>query len=306
MAKQNTALLLSRYIWLIDTISSAGYITRDEIDRRCSRSALSEGESEIPERTFHRYKDAIQELFQIEIAYSKTKGYYIENTGDIQKNELRKWLVSTFSVNNLINEGLNLRKYIGFEPIPSGQQYLTTILEAIRDRVKLRVKHQGFFKDEPHCFTIAPYCLKVFKQRWYVLATSEYPDGRLLVYGLDRILEIERTDDSYTIPDDFSVDEYFGSYYGVAAPLGAKPELVRLKIDASQVKYFRSLPLHSSQREIETTEEYSIFEFFLVPTYELIKEIFANGQHIEVLSPQSLRNEILDRLMGMCKKYGIG
>jgi predicted DNA-binding transcriptional regulator YafY len=168
------------------------------------------------------------------------------------------------------------------------------------------VKHQGFFKDEQRCFTIAPYCLKVFKQRWYVLAASEYPDGRLLVYGLDRILEIERTDDSYSIPDDFSVDEYFGSYYGVAAPLGAKPELVRLKIDASQVKYFRSLPLHSSQREIETTEEYSIFEFFLVPTYELMKEIFANGQHIEVLSPQSLRNEILDRLMGMCNRYGVG
>ena len=37
MAKQNTALLLSRYIWLIDTISSAGYITRDEIDIRWSR-----------------------------------------------------------------------------------------------------------------------------------------------------------------------------------------------------------------------------------------------------------------------------
>lgn len=136
------------------------------------------------------------------------------------------------------------------------------------------------------------------------MASSEYPDGRLLVYGLDRILEIERTDDSYTIPDDFSVDEYFGSYFGVATPLGAKLELVRLKIDASQVKYFRSLPLHHSQREIEITDEYSIFEFFLVPTYELMKEIFANGQHIEVLSPQSLRNEISDRLMGMCNKYG--
>lgn len=49
MLKQNIALLLNRYIWLIDTINSASYITREEIDRRWSRSLLSEGETTIPE-----------------------------------------------------------------------------------------------------------------------------------------------------------------------------------------------------------------------------------------------------------------
>jgi hypothetical protein len=120
MPKQNTALLLSRYIWLIDTIYSAGSISREEIDRRWCRSLLSEGEMAIPERTFHRYRDAIAELFQIDIAFSKSRGYYIENTTDFQRNDLRKWLISTFAVNNLINEGVHLRKHIGFEPMPSG------------------------------------------------------------------------------------------------------------------------------------------------------------------------------------------
>ncbi len=76
MPKQNTALLLSRYIWLIDTINSAGYITREEIDRRWSRSLLSEGETTIPERTFHRWRIAIEELFQISIEYDKWRGYH--------------------------------------------------------------------------------------------------------------------------------------------------------------------------------------------------------------------------------------
>ena len=89
MPKQNTALLLSRYIWLIDTIYSAGHITREEINRRWCRSLLSEGEMEISERTFHRYRDAIAELFQIDIAFSKSRGYYIENTTDFQRNDLR-------------------------------------------------------------------------------------------------------------------------------------------------------------------------------------------------------------------------
>ena len=254
MPKQNTALLLSRYIWLVDTIYSAGSISREEIDRRWCRSLLSEGEMAIPERTFHRYKDAIQELFQINIAFSKSRGYYIENTTDFQRNELRKWLISTFAVNNLINEGVHLRKHIGFESMPSGQQYLTTILEAIRDGVRLRVTHQGFSKSEAKSFTIAPYGLKVFKQRWYVLAASEYPDGRLLVYSLDRFTEVERTDISYTIPADFDVNEHFRSFYGVSCISNAQPEIVQLRIDASQVKFFRTLPLHHSQEEIETTD----------------------------------------------------
>ena len=60
MPKQNTALLLSRYIWLIDTIYSAGHITRDEIDRRWCRSLLSEDEMSIPPPHFpplaHSYR----------------------------------------------------------------------------------------------------------------------------------------------------------------------------------------------------------------------------------------------------------
>ena len=303
MPKQNTALLLSRYIWLIDTIYSAGHITREEINRRWCRSLLSEGEMEISERTFHRYRDAIAELFQIDIAFSKSRGYYIENTTDFQRNDLRKWLISTFAVNNLINEGMHLRKHIAFEAMPSGQQYLTTILEAIRERVRLRVTHQGFNKEHATTFTIAPYGLKVFKQRWYVLATSEYPDGRLLVYSLDRFSAMERTEEKYEIPEDFDIDEHFRSFYGVSSLSNAQPEIVQLRIDASQVKFFRTLPLHHSQEEIETTDTYSVFQYYLVPTFELTKEILSNGPFIEVLRPLSLREEIQSKAKKMAEMY---
>ena len=303
MPKQNTALLLSRYIWLIDTIYSAGHITREEINRRWCHSLLSEGEMEISERTFHRYRDAIAELFQIDIAFSKSRGYYIENTTDFQRNDLRKWLISTFAVNNLINEGMHLRKHIAFEAMPSGQQYLTTILEAIRERVRLRVTHQGFNKDHATTFTIAPYGLKVFKQRWYVLAASEYPDGRLLVYSLDRFSAMERTEEKYEILEDFDIDEHFRSFYGVSSLSNAQPEIVQLRIDASQVKFFRTLPLHHSQEEIETTDAYSVFQYYLVPTFELTKEILSNGPFIEVLLPLSLREEIQSKSKQMAEIY---
>ena len=302
MPKQNSAILLNKYIWLIDTIYSAGHITRDEIDRRWCRSLLSEDEMSIPPRTFHRWRIAIEELFQISIEYDKWKGYYIEDRSDIERNSMRKWLINTFAVNNLINEGQHLRQHISFEEVPSGQRFLTTILEAIRDRVTLRVTHRGFAKPEPSTFTIKPYGLKIFKQRWYVLAESEYPDHRLLVYALDRFEAMERTDETYEIPEYFDVARHFQLSYGVTG-LNSSPELVQLKVDASQVPYFRSLPLHRSQKEEETTEKFSVFSYYVVPTYELRQEILSHGANVEVLSPASLREDIAEEVKKMKKMY---
>lgn len=302
MPKQNSAILLNRYIWLIDTIYSAGSISREEIDRRWCRSLLSEGEMCIPERTFHRYKDAIQELFQIIIDYSPTKGYYIENTEAIKRDGIRRWLMSTFSVNNLINEGANLRKHISFEDIPSGQQFLSVILEAIRERTILIVSHRGFNKEKTSTFKIRPYGLKIFKQRWYVLAESEYQDHRLLVYSLDRFEKVEHTEEKYEIPKDFDIEDYFASSYGVTGVKG-KPELVKLWVDASQVNYFRTLPLHRSQSEEEISETGSVLNYYIIPTYEFRQEILSHGSHVEVLSPEHLRNEIAEEIRKMNEKY---
>lgn len=302
MPKQNSAILLNKYIWLIDTIYSAGHITRDEIDRRWCRSLLSEDEMSIPPRTFHRWRIAIEELFQISIEYDKWRGYYIEDRSDIERNSMRKWLINTFAVNNLINEGEHLRKHISFEEMPSGQRFLTTILESIRDRVALHVTHKGFNKPEPTTFMLKPYGLKVFKQRWYVLAESEYPDHRLLVYALDRFESMERTEEPYEIPEDFDVADYFRSSYGVTG-IGNERELVHLKVDASQVPYFRSLPLHRSQKEEETAKDYSIFSYYVVPTYELRQEILSHGANVEVVSPKTLREQIKEEVKKMNKLY---
>ena len=80
------ASLFNRYIWLVDTIYRAGYISREEIDRRWARSQYNDlHEPGIPDRTFHRHKEAIREIFDIEIRCDRHRGnlYYIANTGQV-------------------------------------------------------------------------------------------------------------------------------------------------------------------------------------------------------------------------------
>lgn len=302
MPKQNSSVLFNRYIWLIDLIYSAGYITREEIDRRWSRASLNfDHESMIPERTFHRYKDAIQEMFQIDIRYNKSRGYYIENTEDIQRDELRQWLIGTFAVENLIGESSELRRRILLEDIPSGQRHLTPIIEAMRDGVKIRIMYQSFHSAEPSTFILAPYCVRVFRQRWYVLGTSE-KGKELRLYGLDRILNTERTTTPFVLPPNFDAEAFFANGYGVTVD-ERKPEIVRISVDAYQANYLRSLPIHPSQEETERNNDYSVFQFFIVPTYEFIKELLSYGGTLEVLSPKWLRKEMKQEARTMNEIY---
>ena len=302
MPKQNSSVLFNRYIWLIDLIYSAGYITREEIDRRWSRASLNfDHESMIPKRTFHRYKDAIQEMFQIDIRYNKSRGYYIENTEDIQRDELRQWLIGTFAVENLIGESSELRRRILLEDIPSGQRHLTPIIEAMRDGVKIRIMYQSFHSAEPSTFILAPYCVRVFRQRWYVLGTSE-KGKELRLYGLDRILNTERTTTPFVLPENFDAEAFFANGYGVTVD-ERKPEIVRISVDAYQANYLRSLPIHPSQEETERNNDYSVFQFFIVPTYEFIKELLSYGGTLEVLSPKWLRKEMKQEALTMNEIY---
>lgn len=302
MPKQNSSILFNRYIWLIDLIYSAGYITREEIDRRWSRASLNfDHESMIPERTFHRYKDAIQEMFQIDIRYNKSRGYYIENTEDIQRDELRQWLIGTFAVENLIGESSELRRRILLEDIPSGQRHLTPIIEAMRDGVKIRIMYQSFHSAEPSTFILAPYCVRVFRQRWYVLGTSE-KGKELRLYGLDRILNTEQTTTPFVLPQNFDAEAFFANGYGVTVD-ERKPEIVRISVDAYQANYLRSLPIHPSQEETERNNDYSVFQFFIVPTYEFIKELLSYGGTLEVLSPKWLRKEMKQEARTMNEIY---
>ena len=53
--------------------------------------------------------------------------------------------------------------------------------------------------------------------------------------------------------------------------------------------YMRSLPLHLSQKELCSCNEYADFELTLRPTYDFIMELQSYGTMIEVMEPQSLR-----------------
>ena len=287
------ANLFNRYIWLVGNILSAGErgITLEEINSRWMRSQYNETGENYPERSFHRHKNAIKEMFDIDIECDKRTGRYsISNAEDIDKGGVRKWLLNTFAVNNLINESHHLKRRILFEEIPSGQKYLTTIIEAMRDGLTVMLTYQSFNKKHPHTFEVYPYCVKVFKQRWYMVAYSPWYDD-IRIYALDRVEAVDTTENRFKLPKNFDAKAYFTDAFGIIIDETYDVEHVEVKAIAGQREYLRTLPLHPSQEETEIAEDYSVFSFRLRPTFDFQQELRRYGSAVEVLSPQWLRDE---------------
>ena len=283
----STAGLINRYVWFVTTIYIRGPITLEEIQRRYE-SHFGCGE-ELSERQFHRYTDVVEELFDIEIKYSRTqRGYVIADREGIYNMGMRKWLIQTFSVNNILHESQELKNRILLEDVPSGQQHLTTIVDAMRESVALLMTYQSFWMDEPATFEVEPYCVKLFEQRWYMLGKSEGYDD-LRIYALDRIKALEPTERKFKLPKKFDAAKFFEDYYGIIISdddYDVCP--VALLADAKQSNYLRTLPLHHSQVEVERNDKYSIFEYRLCPTFDFRQKVLSMGGSIEVLAPQEL------------------
>ena len=301
MNKSSTSYLLRCYIWLVNTIA-CGPVSRRDIDSKWAKSSVNDYKTDsIPECTFHRWRNNVQLLFDVTIRCNSHGEYYIDNASDIRRTDLSTHLLQMFAVNQLLQESRELQRQILFEPVPAGEHLLPVIIEALRDRRVLRITHQGFHKTKPSTFPVRPYCLKMFRQRWYMLALS--PETcNIRIYALDRIQAAEPETKTYTIPPDFDAEAYFRNTYGVNG-MDETPEQVEIRIEAYQANYLRTLPLHPSQQEIERNDDCSVFRYRIVPSYEFVQELRKYGSALEVLKPQRLRNQLRKDLSHQLSLY---
>lgn len=288
-----------RYIWLVDLINRRKYVSFKEINEAWMRSPLNETGDPLSERTFFNHKDAIAGMFGIEILNDRSLGFYIGRS-DVGSDETSDWMLHTLCLNNVLHENADMKDRILMEKVPSSERFLTDIISAMRDFRVIRLCYQSFRHPEPFCFNVRPYCVKYFKQRWYLLGDS---DLGLRIYSLDRFVDMEELEEHFEITKGFDAEEYFGNYFGVI--IGEEPEDVKIRVVPDQVKYFRTLPLHGSQRETVQEDGSSVFSYYIAPTFDFVQEILSHGADVEVLEPAELRESVADIIAGMASRYGL-
>lgn len=286
-------------LWIVNTFQRRGRLTLRELNELWTETELSGGE-EIIARTFFNYRSAIQDLFSIVIECDKsTNTYSIAYRDDDSTTE---WLLSSFSVSQLLQQNKDISNRILLEEIPSGQHHLSTIIEAMHSNNVIEITYQRFVEDEPHSACVEPYCTKLFHQRWYVVANN-IEKKHLQTYALDRISDIKILAKTYSIDPNFDAKAFFLNSFGIFASENEQPQRILIRVDATQSKYLRTLPLHHSQKETITNDKFSVFQYYLVPTKDFVFELLSHGAFFEVLEPASLRETMKENALKMAELY---
>ena len=300
--------LIKKYIWLIDTVSKEGDrgITFSEINDRWERTEMSGGES-YAWRTFQNHREQIADVFGVEIACRKSdNAYYIADRAEMKDlSGFRKWMLETVSVNNSINMCGALRRRILLEEQPSSKSFLSDILEAMRNNCMIMFDYRPYWSSEAvHYYNFEPYALKMFRRRWYLL--GKYGNHTLRIFALDRMENMDISMETFLYPKNFDAEVFFSCCFGIIADDELEVKRVVLKVKAFQANYFRSLPLHASQQELERNETYSLFSYRLKPTFDFRQELLSHGSAVEVLEPLSLRRSMAEEIRGMSALYRKG
>ena len=296
---------LKRYLWMADLIYKSPGITLEEIQYAWLRSPINPYRQPLPERTFFDHKKAIEGLLEVDIVCDRSTGgrYRFEHDPKDHSFNTILYLLDAFSSGLSLHDAEGLKGRIIFDDVPSAGKFLTVILDAICYSYKLKITYQSFNEKKPHTELISPYCLRQYERRWYLLCDNPLKEPRLRIYSLDRMQECrELYGVKFELPIDFSGEAFFSSLLGVSFT-DRPPQLIRIKSTPQQAKYLKSLPLHSSQMIEEETEAYTIFSYYLRPTFDLKIKLLSLGHRAEILSPADLREEVIGELRQALDSY---
>lgn len=290
------ASLLAKYTWLIDTLRRYGRLTREEINTRWIASDLSGG-TEMTRRTFYNYRQAIADVFGIEVIFDgTTKEYYLNENKDVTpegSGSVTDYLLNTAALSGMLGDARTISDRVFLEQIPSARQNLAPMILAIKQARQVKFAYYPFTRSRGTRVILEPYLLKLFRQRWYV-AGRNVEEDKLKTYALDRVADPEVLNDTFTMDSGFDPKEYFRYSFGIVVD-SSEPRLVTLKANRQQARYLRALPLHPSQEEM-ITDDYSIFTYKLLLTPDFLRELMSLGPDVQVVGPPELRLMLTERL----------
>ena len=295
--------LLQKYIWLVQTFIRAGEkgLSLEEISAKWE----DRFDSAYSRRTFNNHREAVEDVFGIRIDCNRsTNRYFVEYSEDVSdENAERAWLINTFTVNRMLTLGKErLSGRVSVEDIPSGHNHLTSVMEAMTEGHVIRISYLKYTSSKADIYTLRPYAVKEFAKRWYIIGYCLEREA-LRVYGLDRVHSLDILEERFEMEKGFDVDELFATSFGIYLPEEAA-KTITFRTSATEAKYLRDLPIHSSQEEVSSDGRTVTFSIFVCPNRNLIMEFCKYGDRLEVLSPESIRNEVATQLTRAAALYG--
>lgn len=249
-------------------------------------------------RTFYNYRNGIEEIFGISIAYnSATYEYFIENAD--ATGELSGWLINSMSINGMLSDAGDIADRVMLEDVPSARRYLASVIDAIKKFRKVKFSYTPFYRSKAsEGIIIEPYFLRIFKQRWYMIGYNS-KDRMVKTYSLDRVNTLTLTEEHFEDPG-ISVKEFFKNFFGI---MTTKARRSTLCFAPTASRPNTCAPFRSTSQRETMGDGYSDFDYHLCITYDFIQELLSKGSRIMVVAPAELKAAVVEELRKSLSNY---
>lgn len=197
----------------------------------------------------------------------------------------------------------SIAEFVQFE-IPTasgGSEFLNPLLNSIRKKTAVFFDYESFQTQRRKPRKVLPLLLKEYRNRWYLLS-YDVVKSAIITYALDRMYELQTSDEILHSPVDFNPEQFFRHAIGITASDG-EPDTVIFKADNIAARYIASQPFHATQEVVKEGKNKTTFQMTVFVSEELIRSLLSYGGEVEVVAPEFLKEQLLERARAIVNSY---
>ena len=177
--------------------------------------------------------------------------------------------------------------------------FLDQLTDATSQSKTVEIKYHTMGSNKTTVRKVDPYKMWFFDDTFFLIGRCHRND-EVRMFVVDRIKRLKLLEETFRVPEDFSVEDYMKDSFGV---IHGKKGKVVVQFDKEVAGYIKERIWHPSQK-IKQNKDGSITATFTVAgTNEIKYWLLSYGHHAKVKEPQALRDEIKKDLTAALKQY---
>ena len=177
---------------------------------------------------------------------------------------------------------------------------LNQVNDAAVNRKSIEIVYFTMSRKKESRRRVNPYRIWFFNGTFYVIGFC-HTRKEVRIFALDRIKMLHQTKETFEIPEDFNLEKFVGSSFGVYR---GEPVYIKVWFHADVAGYIKEKIWHESQQIHPQDNGSIIFEAEVAGTDEIRFWIMTWGSKAVVLEPEALREEIRVEAEMMTARYG--
>lgn len=180
------------------------------------------------------------------------------------------------------------------------EETLQLAIKGALEKRSLSLSYKKAGATEAAARVVEPFHVTNYLGKWYLIARDRQRNA-MRTFLLARASNLELQSDNFQVPEDFSVDDYLWSSFGIWSKSGDHE--VAIEIKPRLADYVSENVWHSTQ-SIEPMDDGSILvRFRLGSLEEICQWILGWGDQARALQPSGLRSMVKQRAQAVCKLY---